>query len=131
MLRAGERPLVLERPGEVDAPLVVATPPTAARPDAAALDEAGRAFEGLSLEEVRRADALPGAALGEARASFTDGLAIRLWARADGDDLWVVLRAEGGEEAAALNASWEGYGFQLPAWRARQLIPRLEDLLDP
>lgn len=131
VLRAGEAPLVLQRPGEVDAPLVIVAPRDPPRPDAGALDEAGRAFEGLSLEEVRRAEALPGDALGEARFAFTDNLAIRLWARADGGDLWVVLRAEGDAEAAGLNALWTGYGFQLPAWKARQLLPRLEDLLEP
>lgn len=130
VLRGAEAPLVLLRPGEVDAPLVIVQPANAARPDGAALDEAGRAFEGLALEEVRRESALPGEALGESRFAFTDGLSIRLWARADGGDLWVVLRAEGDAEAAALNALWGGYGFLLPAFRARQLIPRLEDLLE-
>ncbi|MFL1460822.1 hypothetical protein ACI6QG_01320 [Roseococcus sp. DSY-14] len=129
--RAGEPALAIQRPGVVDAPLVIIAPRDPPRPDGVALEELGRAFEALTLAEVRRADAIPGEALGESRFLFTDGLAIRAWARRAGDELWLELRAEGDAEAAALNALWAGWGFAFPAWRERQFIPRLEDLLEP
>ncbi len=128
--RAGEPLLVMQRPGVVDAPLVIITPRDPPRPDGVALDEAGRAFEALTLSEVRRADPPPGEALGETRFTFTDNLSVRAWARREGEDLWLVLRAEGDAEAGALNALWEGWSFAFPAWRERQFIPRLEDLLE-
>ncbi|WP_207538407.1 DUF4340 domain-containing protein [Sabulicella rubraurantiaca] len=128
--RAGDEPLVLERPGEVDAPLVIVEPRDPPRPDAVALDEAGRVFEGLTLIEVRRDDDAPGEALGEARFTFTDNLAIQAWGRRQESEFWVTLRAEGDAEAARLNALWNGYAFQLGQWKERAMLPRLEDLLE-
>lgn len=128
--RAGEDPLVLERPGEIDAPLVIVAPPDPPRPDGVALDEAGRVFEDLTLVEVRReADAL-GEAQGEARFTFTDNLAIQAWGRRHESEFWVSLRAEGDAEAARLNALWNGYAFQIGQWKERAMLPRLEDLLE-
>lgn len=130
VVRAGEPLLVLQRPGEVDAPLVIVEPRHVPRPDALGLDQAGRAFEALTLHEVRRADTLRGEALGEARFTFTDNLTVRAWGRRDAGALWLVLRAEGDAEALRLNALWEGYAFDLGGFMERALLPRAEDLVE-
>jgi hypothetical protein len=128
--RAGEAPLVLARPGEVDAPLVILGPPEPPRPDGVALDALGRVFEGLSLLAVRPATDIAGEALGETRFAFTDNLLVRAFPRREGDQLWVTLRAEGDAEAEALNRRWGPWAYQLGIWTEAALIPRLEDLLE-
>lgn len=127
--RAGEAPLHLERPGEVDAPLVIASPAAPAGVDGVALVETGRLFEGLTAADVRLAAAPGGEALGESRFEFTDNLVVLAWPRREGAVIWVRLRAEGDAEAAALNARWNGWAYALPAWAEKAMIPRLEDLI--
>jgi hypothetical protein len=128
--RMGEAPLVLARPGEVDAPLVIIEPRDPPRPDGVALDALGRIFEGLSLLGLRPAADISGEALGETRFSFTDNLSITAHPRRDGERLWLTLRAEGDEEAQALNRRWSPWAYQLGIWTEAAFIPRLEDLLE-
>ncbi len=127
--RAGEAPLTLERAGEVDAPLRVVAPAEAPATAPAALEDVGRAFDLLTFTDVRPATALEGEALGQARFTYTDELVITAWPRRLDGQLWVVLRADGGPEAQALHARWQGWAYQLGEWKEKALIPRLEDLL--
>ncbi|MDB5413747.1 MAG: hypothetical protein JWR10_2082 [Rubritepida sp.] len=129
--RVGETPLVLARAGEVDAPLEIAAPANAPTPDRVAMDEVGRAFDLLSFIEVRPAADAPGEALGESHFHYTDDVNITLWPQQDGQVLWVKLRAEGGPEAQALQARWDGWAFQLGIWKEKAMIPKLEDLTTP
>jgi hypothetical protein len=129
--RAGEAPLTLERAGEVDAPLRVVAPAEAPATAPAALEDVGRAFDLLTFTNVRPATALEGEALGQARFTYTDDLVITAWPRKLDGQLWVVLRADGGPEAQALHARWQGWAYQLGEWKEKALIPRLEDLLAP
>ena len=129
--RAGEPPLVLARAGEVDAPLDIITPTDPPIADRLALDEVGRGFDMLSFIDVRPAAVTTGEALGEARFAYTDDVTITLWARREEQVLWVVLRAEGGEEAQRLQARFGGWAYQLGLWKEKALIPRIEDLLVP
>lgn len=128
--RAGEPPLALARAGEVDAPLMVVTPEDAPPTDPAALEEVGRAFDMLTFTDVRPATIeADGEALGEARFTYTDEVNITAWPRRAGEHIWIILRAEGGPEAQALQARWDGWAYQLGQWKEKALIPRLEDLL--
>lgn len=127
--RGGAPPLVLARAGEVDAPLDVITPEDAPVADRIALDEVGRAFDGLTLIEVRPAAAIPGEPLGEARFHYTDDVTITVTPHREGEVFWVRLRAEGGEEARALEARFQGWAFQLGLWKEKAMIPRIEDLI--
>ncbi len=127
--RAGEPALALARAGEVDAPLVIVTPTDPPVADQIAIDEITRAFDMLSFIEVRRAEGTPGTALGETRFHYTDDVTITAWPSRDGDLLWVRLRAEGGPEARALQARFDGWAYQLGLWKEKAMIPKLEDLL--
>jgi hypothetical protein len=127
--RAGEEPLILARAGEVDAPLRILEPESAPAPDSISLEEVGRAFEMLTFTEVRRAAHIPGEALGEARFLYTDEVTLLAWPRLHEGQFWVVLRAEGGPEAQALQARIEGWAYQLGQWKEKAIIPRLADLL--
>ena len=127
--RTGEPALVLARAGEVDAPLAIITPGDAAAADQNALDEVGRAFDLLSFIEARPAAEIPGDALGEARFLYTDDVTITVTPNRDGELLWVRLRAEGGPEAQAFQARWEGWAYQLGLWKERAFVPKLTDLL--
>jgi len=132
--RAGEPPLALARAGEVDAPLMIVTPEDAPPTDVGALEEVGRAFDMLTFTDVRRATPqadgeADGEALGEARFTYTDEVNITVWPRREDGHIWVTLRAEGGPEAQALQARWDGWAYQLGQWKEAALIPRLEDLL--
>jgi hypothetical protein len=126
--REGEPPLVLRRGGEPDGRLSVVEPTATPELDEISLDEVGRAFEFLTFLEVRRAAEIPGEKLGEARFALTDGLGIAVLAHREGENLWAVLTAEGGEEAARLNARWSGWAYQVGQWKERAFLPRLEDL---
>lgn len=127
--RASEAPLVLERAGEVDAPLRVVAPADAPGTAPAALEDVGRAFDLLTLTDVRPATAITGEALGEARFTYTDEVNITAWPRLLDGQLWLVLRADGGPEAQALHARWQGWAYQVGEWKEKALIPRLADLL--
>jgi hypothetical protein len=128
--RAGEAPLVIAREAEPEAPLRLLAPDSAPAPDPLALDELGRAFEMLSFTEVRRAAPdLPGEALGEARFHYTDAVTLTAWPRLEEGRFWVVLRAEGGPEAQALDARIRGWAYQLGQWKEKAIIPRLADLM--
>jgi hypothetical protein len=127
----GEPPLVLARAGEVDAPLLVVTPDDAPPTDALARDEVGRAFDMLTFQEVRRGTALPGEALGSARFLYTDDVTITVTGSREGERFWARLRATGGPEAAALDARWQGWLFELGAFKEKAMLPRLADLASP
>lgn len=127
--RAGEPPLVLERAGEVDAPLRVVAPADAPGTAPAALEDVGRAFDLLTFTDVRPATALEGEALGEARFTYTDEVNITAWPRMLDGQLWLVLRADGGPEAQALHARWQGWAYRVGDWKEKALVPRLADLL--
>lgn len=125
--RAGAPPLVLARAGEVDAPLDIIAPPDAPVADRIALDGIGRAFDMLSFVEVRTT--APGETVGEARFHFTDEVTITVSAHREGELFWITLRAEGGEEAANLQARFHGWAFQIGLWKEKAMVPRLEDLV--
>ncbi|WP_084602748.1 DUF4340 domain-containing protein [Rubritepida flocculans] len=128
--RAGEEPLVVAREAAPEAPLRLVAPENAPSPDPLALDEIGRAFEMLTFTEVRRAGPdLPGEALGEARFLYTDEVTLTAWPRLHEGQFWVVLRAEGGPEAQALEARLRGWAYQLGQWKEKAIIPRLADLM--
>ncbi|WP_426957505.1 DUF4340 domain-containing protein [Muricoccus radiodurans] len=118
----------LLRDGDLDAPLTIALPGDAPPADDIALDEVGRALEALSLLDVRREAEMPGDAAGESRFFLTDGLVINARVRTSGNDVWVRLTAEGSDEAARLNARWNGWAYQVGSWKAKAFAPSLDDL---
>lgn len=126
--RAGEPPLALARAGEVDAPLEITIPEDAPPADRVALDEISRGFDTLSFIEVLPAAQMPGEALGESRFTYTDDVTVTVWPQRAGELLWVRLRAEGGPEAQALQARWNGWAYQVGVWKEKAFIPKLEDL---
>jgi hypothetical protein len=128
--RAGEAPLVIGRHPDGQQLLRIEAPENAPAGDPLNLDEVGRAFEMLSFIEVRPEAEIPGEALGGARFELTEGLAVTVWANRDGNLLWIRLAAAGGTpEAAALNARWQGWAYQVGVWKEKAMVPRLEDLL--
>ncbi len=120
--------LVLLRGEEAEAKLRLAEPAEAPPSDEVTLDEIGRAFEFLTFIDVKPAAEIPGTALGESRFELADGSAITVAPHKDGDTLWIRLRAEGGEEAKGLDARWQGWAYQVGAWKEKAFIPRPEDL---
>ena len=126
--RAGEAPLVLTHSGDPDGKLGITTPTDAPAADDVSLDEVSRSFEFLTFLDVRRAADAPGEALGESRFEMTDRLSIIAQPRKQGDEIWVMLTAEGDEEAARLNARWRGWIYQVGQWKEKAMIPWLEDL---
>ncbi len=125
--RAGEAPIVVARaaPGQ---PLLVTSPPDPPQMDNVALEDIARAFENLTLMDALPADRVPGNALGEARFELDQGLSITVWSSRQEQFLWVRMQAEGGAEAAALNARWRPWAYQVGVWKERAFLPRLEEL---
>jgi hypothetical protein len=129
--RLGEPPLALTRGEGPDGRLQVTTPAQAPDLEEAAADEIGRAFEFLSLTEVRKEAEAGGQPLGETRFTLTDNLAITVSATQDGDAVWLRLAAAGDDEATRLNARWRGWAYQVSAYKVKALLPRLADLSKP
>jgi len=127
--RTGEPPLALARAGEVDAPLEIIIPENPPVADRVALDEMARGFDMLSFIEAVPAAAMPGEALGASRFVYTDDVTITVWSQRAGELLWVRLQAEGGPEAQALQARWNGWAYQVGVWKEKAFIPKIEDLL--
>lgn len=125
--RAGEAPIRLGRaaPGQ---PLLVTDPPDPPQVDNVALEDVGRAFEHLTLMDAVPADRAPGSAMGEARFELDRGLVLTVWSNHMEQFLWVRMQAEGGAEAAALNARIRPWAYQLGVWKERAFLPRLEEL---
>jgi hypothetical protein len=126
--RQGEPPLILRRGPDTDAPLAVLEPTTTPELDEISLDEVARGFEFLTFLDVRKAAEIPGERIGEGRFELTDNLRVTVTAHKDGETLWGMLSAEGDEEAARLNARWQGWAYQLGQWKEKSFVPRLEDL---
>ncbi|PWS36251.1 hypothetical protein DFH01_13785 [Falsiroseomonas bella] len=127
--RVGEPRLVLRRGGEPDGTMAVVEPAETPELDEISLDEVGRAFEFLTFLDVQRAADIPGEKIGEARFALTDDLRIAVVAHKDGENLWVRLSAEGGEEGQRLNARWQGWAYQVGQWKEKAFVPRLADLV--
>lgn len=125
--RSGEAPIVVTRSGDPDGRFSLAEP-AGAPAEETNLDEVGRAFEFLTFLDVRPEADIPGEALGEARFEFSDGLAVVVRPRKEGETIWVTLAAEGDDEAARLNARWRGWAYQVGQWKEKAFVPRLADL---
>jgi hypothetical protein len=126
--RLGEPPMVLTRGEGPDGLLAVTTPTQTPALEEASLDEVGRAFEFLTLTDVRKDATAPGQPLGETRFVLTDNLSITVSGHQDGETIWVRLAAAGDDEAARLNARWRGWAYKVSEWKAKSLLPRLADL---
>ncbi|MDB5373636.1 MAG: hypothetical protein JWP04_2278 [Belnapia sp.] len=97
--------------------------------DEVALDEVARSLEYLTFLDVRPEATAPGTALGEARFTMADGLAITVRPSRDEETLWIRLTAEGGDEAGArLQARWAGWAYQVGVWKEKAFVPRLDEL---
>jgi hypothetical protein len=126
--RPGDAPLSLTRGEGPDGQLTVTVPAETPALDDTSIHEIGRAFEFLNMTEARKDDGVAGQLLGETRFTLTDNLSIIATGRQDGDKLWLQLAAAGDDEAAQLNARWRGWAYLVPAWKAKALMPRLDDL---
>ena len=72
--------------------------------------------------------AQPGKAIGESRFDLADGLSLRVAPSLDEGNVWIRLRAEGGEEAQRLNARWGAWAFQVGVWKLKAFAPLAGDL---
>lgn len=127
--RAGAEPFAIRRAGDPDGGLALDPLPEGREADPERLAAIARAFEALTLTDVRREADAAGDALGTARFAFTDGLTVTVALRRDGETLWLIPRAEGGEEAARLMARWDGFAYQIGAWQADMFLPEAASLL--
>ena len=128
--RAGGPTLAFERRGEH----LEATAPAADRPalDRYRVDDLGRALSGLSMRDVRAVADVPGGKVGEATVTTRQGLAITAGVWIAPGATWVALSARGTGEAeagaAALQARFAGWAFQVERGREAALLPTLADL---
>jgi hypothetical protein len=127
--RAGAEPFAIRRGGDPDGELALHPLPEGREADPDRLTATARAFEALTLTDVAREADAGGEALGTARFAFTDGLSVTVTLRRDGEALWLVPRAEGGEEADRLMALWSGFAYRVGAWQADVFLPDPASLL--
>ena len=96
------------------------------------LEDVFRALSQLTLTDVAEAAKAPSETIGEAVYTLTNGVRITLTvARAD-KDIWVRLAAAGdgdaAKPAAALQAGFTGWAYQLGAWKEKSFLPVMDDL---
>lgn len=99
------------------------------RTDDYRIEEVSRAFETLTLTDVRPASAAPGETIGTAVHTLADGTVITTTvARAD-KDIWISLAATGDTDTAKdMNTRTQGWTYQVGAWKEKSFIPTLDDL---
>ncbi|WP_419897091.1 DUF4340 domain-containing protein [Roseomonas sp. USHLN139] len=126
--RTGEAPLALTRSDGPDGRLQMTQPAEHPLLEQAALDAIAGAFEFLTLTDVQREADMPGEALGEARFTLTDKLAITVQVTRHEEAVWLKLVAEGDAEAERFNARWRGWAYQVGAWKQKAFVPTLAEL---
>ncbi len=122
------RTVEMLRQSGAESPLAIVLPGDAPPADEIALDEVARAFEALTLLDVRRDVETPGTEIGTGRFILTDNLTVAARVNTEGDTVWIRLAATGDEEAARLNARWRGWAYQVGPWKAKAFAPSLDDL---
>lgn len=129
----GQEKLELARDGDR---LELVAPAEHPKLDTEKLEEVGRALDGLTLLDVRRASE-PAAAPRTGEAVFTaiDGLTVRVTLFHGDKDLWARFAVSGPEaisaDVQALEAKLNGWQFRLSPWKEKALLPTLKDLLAP
>ncbi|MCS6931771.1 MAG: DUF4340 domain-containing protein [Acetobacteraceae bacterium] len=123
IIRPGAEPFAVRRGPDPDGELSLDPLPEGAEADPDHLASVARAFEALTLTDVRPEAEASGQPAGEGRWTFTDGLVIHVRLRRDGQTLWLLPRAEGGEEASRLDARWRGFAFQIGSWQEETFSP--------
>ncbi len=113
----GTAQLRLTRQGDA---LTMSEPADHPKLDSVKLDAVGRALDGLTFEDVRRAPA-PGTALGSSVFTTTDGSRISVAVSKDGANLWATF-----DDAAAPQV--QGWAYKLEAWREAGLLPTADGL---
>ena len=104
--------------------------------DAAKLDDVAHALEFLSFTDVQPKAQEPGSSAGRATFTLADGETITARVRRAGEDVWARFDVAASDpkaapKAAALQARLAGWAYKLGAWKAKALVPSLDDLLTP
>ena len=143
--------LVLEHPGEE--PLVVERVDPAKDKDAkdkfkldkmpdgkklkqgVSIDDFGRAFASIDLEDVRKLDATPtGDKVSVLKLTADGGMTLTFRLRKEGDANWLSFQAAGEgdakKQADEANARATGWEFKIPQWKADQMMKRRADLFE-
>jgi hypothetical protein len=130
-------PLVFKRDGDK---LVLSAPADHPKLDDYKLEDVGRAYDNLTLTDVKPAAQEPGEKIGTSVFTTTDGEAITatVFKVGSGDkaEIWAqfAAAAPSGDNAAAkaaaeaLQKRVAGWTFQLGAWKEKALVPSLDDL---
>ena len=99
------------------------------------VEDIARAFETLTFQDVRAASDPVGATVGTAVFTTADGLTLTATVFKADKDVWVSLAATGTDkaeaEAATLSKKFNGWLFQLGAWKEAALVPQMDDLKAP
>ena len=127
--RNGEK-LLFKREGEK---LTLAEPAEHPKLEEYRLEDVARAFQGLTLQEVRPASQPIGDKVGSATFATTDGLTLTVTLFRADKDVWAVFGAVGADkvadEAAALQKKFDGWIFEVGSWKEKSMTPLLSDLV--
>ncbi|HEY3778464.1 MAG TPA: DUF4340 domain-containing protein [Rhizomicrobium sp.] len=106
-----------------------------------AADNIAGAVSGFTFDDVRPArefDFSDGAHVARMVAHTFDGLIVTVRTLQKGQDYWATVSAEGQpgkpqaqQQARTIDARASGWAYKLPAYKGRQLMNTLEDLLKP
>jgi hypothetical protein len=129
VIARGDVPIELQRAGDT---LTMTAPAEHPPLDRDKLDDVARALEFLTFTDVRPLDRMPGKLLGQATFTTTGGVAISVAVNQADKDIWLHLTAAGDgaahQQAADFSAKWDRWAFQVGDWKARALVPTMDDL---
>ena len=96
------------------------------------VEDIARAFETLTLQEVRAARDPIGQTVGSSAFTTTDGLSITATVFRADKDIWASFAVAGADKSAAeadtLSKRVGGWLYQLGSWKEKVLVPELDDL---
>jgi hypothetical protein len=102
------------------------------------LDDIGRAFQALELDDVRPAPA-PGKPEGQSVFTTSDGMTITATVSKDGENVWAEFAIAGDPKATAndkaaadaLAAKLKGWAYRIGTWKEAAFVPTLDGLKAP
>jgi hypothetical protein len=111
---------------------VLKTPADHPKLDDYRVEDVSRAFEMLTLTDVKPAAQEPGDKLGTADFTTTDGMKISVTVFKAGKDIWAQFAATGDgaakKDADELEKRVNGWAYQVGSWKEQAFVPVLDDL---
>jgi hypothetical protein len=89
------------------------------------------AFQGLTLDDVKRADQLTGSQAGSVHLVTFQGTTVDMALRKDNGQTWLTVTASGGKAADDSNARTKDWAYEISSDKAAPLMTTMASLIEP